>query len=175
MYRRVPASAYAKCLQFLSKVTVQEANANYCLPDIRHGPEDLVIKPLTFAFHFTYVFSIQMLLEIDNLSISSCCNLLPSASLQWLNSDKQMRVPALKQQESSSIITAKVNTGVPIKPCKNLFVYHSYALPKPRFSKSPKYHFLCLQGYSSAPYWCSSLSGDDANHGWYLISVIPQS
>lgn len=62
-----------------------------------------------------------MLPEIDNLSISPYCNLLPSASLQWLNSGKQMRVPVLKQQESSSIITAKVNNSVPIKPCKNLF------------------------------------------------------
>lgn len=122
MHRRVSASAYAKCLQLLSKVILQEANANYCLLDIRHGPGDLVIKSLTFAFHFTYVFSIQMFLEIDNLSTSPCCNLLPSASLQWLNSDKQMRVPAPKQQEGSSIITAKVNNGVPIKPCKNLFI-----------------------------------------------------
>lgn len=120
MHRRVSASAYAKCLQFLSKVTLQEANANYCLLDIRHGPGDLVIKSLTFAFHFTYVFSIQMLLEIDNLSTSPCCNLLPSASLQWLN--KQMRVSVPEQQESSSIITAKVNNGVPIKPCKNMFI-----------------------------------------------------
>lgn len=174
MHRRVSASAYAKWLQFLSKVTLQEANANCCLLDIRHGPGDLVIKSLTFAFHFTYVFSIQMLLEIDNLSTSPCCNLLQSASLWWLNSDKQMRVPVLKQQESSSIITAKVNNGVPIKPCKNLFIIPMQSLNQD-FSKSPKYHFLCLQGYSSAPYWCSSLSEDDANHGWYLISVIPQS
>lgn len=122
MLRRVSACAYAKCLQFLSKVTLQETNANYCLPDIRHGPGDLVIKSLTFAFHFTYVFSIQMLLEIDNLSTSPCCNLLPSASLQWLNSDKQMRVPVLMQQERSSIIIAKVNNGIPVKPCKNLFI-----------------------------------------------------
>lgn len=122
MHRRVSASSYAKCLQFLSKVTLQEANANYCLLDIRHGPGDLVIKSLTFAFHFTYVFSIQMLLEIDSLRTSPCCNLLPSASLQWLNSDKQMSVPVLKQRESSSIITAKVNNSVPIKPCKNLFI-----------------------------------------------------
>lgn len=122
MHRRVAPSAYAKCLQFLSKVTLQETNANYCLLDIRHGPGDLVIKSLTFTFHFTYVFSIQMLPVIDNLNTSPCCNLLLSASLQWLNSDKQMRAPVLKQQERSSIITAKFNNSVPIKPCKNLFI-----------------------------------------------------
>lgn len=172
MHRRVSASAYAKCLQFLSKVTLQEANANYCLLDIRHGPQDLVIKSLTFAFHFTYVFSIQMLLEIDNLSTSLSCNLLPSASLQWLNSDKQMRVPVPKQQESSSIIIAKVSNGVPIKPCKNLFIIPMQSL-KQDFQRALNTIFSAFKAIALCPNWCSSLSEDDANHGWYLISVIP--
>lgn len=164
MYRRVSVSAYAKCPQFLSKVTLQEANANYCPPYIRHSPGDLVIISLTFTFHFTYVSSIQMFLETHHVTISPCCNLLPSISLHWLKSDKQMRAPIFKQQESSSIITAKVNR-VPIilaKICLFMIPIHSL---NQDFQRALNAVFSDFQGCNSALYWCSTLSGDDASHG----------
>lgn len=64
MHRRDSALAYAKCLLFLIKVTLQEANANCCLPYIRHGLKDLVIKSLIFNFRSSFVSSTQILLEI---------------------------------------------------------------------------------------------------------------
>lgn len=53
MHKIDSAFAHAKRPLFLIEVILQEANANYCLPYIRHSPRDLVIKSLTFTFHFT--------------------------------------------------------------------------------------------------------------------------
>lgn len=72
MHRRDSVLAYAKCLLFLIKVTLQEANANCCLPYIRHGLKDLVIKSLIFNFHSSYVSSTQILLEITMMGKSPC-------------------------------------------------------------------------------------------------------
>jgi len=158
MHRRDSVLAYAKCLLFLIKVTLQEANANCCLPYIRHGLKDFVIKSLIFNFHSSYVSSTQILLEITMMGKSPCWNLLPSNSLHWFNSNKQPKAPIFKQQEKGLMIIAKVNKRIPIilaKICLLMtLIQESYML----FSLSSK-------AIALYPNDALVLSGDYASHG----------